>query len=342
MLPAAEDAPFNAYRRQNDPQCLPDTRVYLLQEIYNWADGQDKRHIFWLSGLAGTGKSTVARTVAGRYSKQGCLGASFFFSRGGGDIGHAGKFVTTVALQLANSVPTLHQYICDAITEQSDIASRSLHDQWHHLVLGPLSKLDGYENPPLYVLVVDALDECDDEKNILYLLSEARSLENVHLRIFLTSRPEVPIRSVFSYMPDAEYQDFILHNVAPSAIDHDISIFLEYSLRLIGQEDGQEPGWPDLVTLHRLVEIASGMFIWAATACRFIREGLFADERLQVLLKGDSALATPEEHLNEIYITVLQSSIHSTYSEQEKTRLYSMLRECLGSIVVLFSLQLNL
>src|SRR5436190_294793 len=67
-LPIAKDAPFNAYQRQHDPTCLPDTRVDLLQEIYNWADGQDKPCIFWLSGLAGTGKSTVARTVAAKYS----------------------------------------------------------------------------------------------------------------------------------------------------------------------------------------------------------------------------------------------------------------------------------
>ena len=68
-LPTAKDAPFNAYQRQHDPTCLPDTRVDLLQEIYDWADGQDKRYIFWLNGLAGTGKSTIARTALASTSK---------------------------------------------------------------------------------------------------------------------------------------------------------------------------------------------------------------------------------------------------------------------------------
>jgi hypothetical protein len=49
--------------------------------------------------LAGT---TIARTVAYEYSKQRRLGASFFFSRGGGDVSHAGKFFTSIAVQLAN------------------------------------------------------------------------------------------------------------------------------------------------------------------------------------------------------------------------------------------------
>jgi len=63
-LPSATDAPFNSYNKQNLLTCLPDTRVDLLQQIYSWADGQDKQCIFWLNGLAGTGKSTIARTVS--------------------------------------------------------------------------------------------------------------------------------------------------------------------------------------------------------------------------------------------------------------------------------------
>jgi NACHT domain len=308
--------------------------------MYNWADGHNEQCIFWLNGLAGTGKSTIARTIARRYFELQRLGASFFFSRGGGDVGHAGKFVTSIAIQLASSIPTLHQYICDAITERGDIANQSLRDQWQQLILYPLSKLAGNGYQSSYVLVIDALDECDDDNNIrivLRLLAEARSLERVRLRIFLTSRPEVPIRYGFYQIPDTERQDFILHSISPVIVDRDISIFLEYNLRLIGQEDAQEPDWPGSRVLQRLVEFASGLFIWAATACRFIREGLSADERLQILLEGSSAPATPEEHLNRIYVTVLRNSVQPRYTEQEKHRLYSMLRELLGSIVILFS-----
>jgi hypothetical protein len=97
-LPSAVEAPFNSYQRQHEPTCLHNTRVDVLRHIFDWADGQDKRCIFWLNGLAGTGKSTIARTVARKYSEQERLGASFFFSRGGGDVSHAGKFFTSIAL----------------------------------------------------------------------------------------------------------------------------------------------------------------------------------------------------------------------------------------------------
>src|SRR6266480_687438 len=163
-LPFVEDAPFNSYVKQHEPTCLPDTRVNLLQEIYDWADRQDEHFIFWLSGLAGTGKSTIARTVARRYFEQGRLGASFFFSRGGGDVSYAGKFFTSIAFQLAKKSLPLRRHICEALQEHSDIASQSLQDQWRQLVLYPLSKCDNSSCPSSYIIVIDALDECSDDQ----------------------------------------------------------------------------------------------------------------------------------------------------------------------------------
>jgi hypothetical protein len=76
---------------------------------------------------------------------------------GGGDVSHAGKFFTSIAVQLANNAPPLQRYICEAIRERSDITSKSLRDQWRQLVLGPLSKFSDDSRPSSYVLIVDAL-----------------------------------------------------------------------------------------------------------------------------------------------------------------------------------------
>jgi hypothetical protein len=178
-LPYATEAPFNTYQRQHEPPCLNNTRVDILHEIHTWAEGHDDRCIFWLSGLAGTGKSTIARTIARRYFEEMPLGASFFFSRGGGDVSHAGKFFTSIARQLANTVPLLNQHICDAITDNDDIANQSLQDQWQQLILRPLSKLDSNTPRSSYLIVIDALDECDSDNDIrmiVRLLAEATFL----------------------------------------------------------------------------------------------------------------------------------------------------------------------
>jgi hypothetical protein len=130
--------------------------------------------------MAGTGKSTIAHTVARAYFEQGRLAASFFFSRGGGDVGNASKFVATIAVQIAMHILPVQWHIRDVLTERSIIASLSLTDQWCQLVLGPLSKLDDSDIYQSYVVVIDALDECEGDKyvrTIIQLLAEARSLK---------------------------------------------------------------------------------------------------------------------------------------------------------------------
>jgi hypothetical protein len=342
-LPHAADAPFNSYLKQHEPACLPGTHVSILHEIYSWADGPDERCIFWLSGLPGTGKSTIARTVARSYHDRQRLAASFFFSLNTSDVSNAGKFVTSIAVQLAHNVPASRQHICDAVAEHGDIAQQSLRDQWQHLVCHPLSKL---LEPGPYIVIVDALDECDDDNDvrmIVQLLADTRSLNRVRLRVFLTSRPEVPIRHGFGQMADSDHKDFVLHNISPS-IAHDahddIRVYLEHALSIIAKEFGLNKNWPGPEAIRQLVQRASGLFVWAAIACRFIREGgRSADEKLHILITGSipGDTASPEEQLDRMYITVLQTSIRPIYDAHEKTRYYSMLRLILGSIVVLAS-----
>ena len=174
---------------------------------------------------------------------------------------------------------------------------------------------------------------------ILQLLAEARSLEKVRLRVFLTSRPEIPIRYRFCQIPHTEHQDFVLHNISPSIIDHDIAIFLEYNLSVIRQERSLDADWPGEEIIGYLVQIASELFIWAATACRFVREGKrFTPKRLNTILKGSEHTVTaPEKHLNEIYVTILKDSVSPEYTDEEKEELFYILRQTLGSIAVLFS-----
>ncbi|PMD60663.1 uncharacterized protein K444DRAFT_496797, partial [Hyaloscypha bicolor E] len=108
-----------------------------------------------------------------------------------------------------------------------------LRNQWHQLVLCPLSRLDSISSPSSYVLIVDALDKCDGEGDIriiLQLLTEARMLKTVRLRVFLTSRPEIPIRQGMYRIPQSEHQDFVLQNIPSTIINYDISIFLEHNL----------------------------------------------------------------------------------------------------------------
>ena len=205
----------------------------------------------------------IAHTVARSYFKQGQLAASFFFSRGGGDTSNASKFVTTIAVQLSVHVPPVQPYIYSAVTEHS-ITSESLADQWRHLVLGPLLKLDGSDTYPSYVVVIDALDECEgknDTRIILRLLAEVQLLKKVKLRVLIISRPDVLTRYGIRQIPNNEHRDFILHSIEAAIVDHDIFKFLDYELGSIGKEWSLEAGWPGEQVVSLLVQKASGLFM---------------------------------------------------------------------------------
>ncbi|THZ14720.1 hypothetical protein D6C89_10032 [Aureobasidium pullulans] len=130
--------------------------------------------------MAGTGKSTIARTIARELHDSGHLGASFFFTRGGGDVAHAGKFFTSIAKQLVLSQPpALKAAIYEAVADKPDIIHKGRWDQWTHLIYRPLSSLKPVSTPSLVVLVVDALDECSgasDVEGIISLLAKDSSI----------------------------------------------------------------------------------------------------------------------------------------------------------------------
>lgn len=290
--------------------------------------------------MAGTGKSTIALTVAREYHQHGRLGASFFFSRGGGDLGSASKFVTTIAVQLVRMSPDLKPYICEALREDRHVGHLGLLDQWEVLVLKPLSKLERRLFPLPLVLVIDALDECegeDDVRLILHLLASTHSLHSVRLRIFVTSRPETLITHKIHALPETTHEDFILHNISRSIIEHDISTFFIGKLETIRREFAIAVGWPGEGNIEILVKKAGGLFIYAATVYRFIYEdSRLAQKRLGLILQGDTTSLPPEKKLDEIYTTVLAYSFKGLYEEPENTDVLNLFRHAVGSIVVLF------
>lgn len=103
------------------------------------------------------------------------------------------------------------------------------------------------------MLVIDALNECDGDEHIrmiLLLLAKARILKTARLRVLLTSRPEIPIRYGFYQIPDAQHQNFVLYNVLPTIINHNISLFLKYNLGMIRQDWTLGADWPSEVVLR--------------------------------------------------------------------------------------------
>lgn len=225
--------------------------------------------------MAGTGKSTIARTVAQSFANWDVLGASFFFKRGEGDRGSATRFFTTIATQLISCMPELTPSIRKAIHADPAISEKALKDQFEKLVLYPLSgmKRASPHTTLVLVVVIDALDECEREEDIraiLQLLAQAKDVKPIRLRVFVTSRPELPIRLGFQQMAGAIYQDFLLHEIPKATVEHDISAFLTHELTRIRVDRRLPVDWPGEANIRVLTEMAIPLFIFAATVCRFV------------------------------------------------------------------------
>jgi hypothetical protein len=118
-------------------------------------------------------------------------------------------------VQLAHNLPRLIPGIRAAVQDDPAIAMKGIKEQFEKLLLQPLLSLRLSDHPIKTVLIViDALDECEGEKDIrliIQLLPQLQKPKAVRLRVFLTSRPELPIRLGFKQLANHEHKDFVLH-----------------------------------------------------------------------------------------------------------------------------------
>ncbi|RYP53536.1 hypothetical protein DL768_001491 [Monosporascus sp. mg162] len=344
FLPAVHEAAFDSLAEQHNARCHRDTRTELLCQIRKWADDPHSESIFWLNGMAGTGKSTVSRTVATAFAGDGLLGASFFFKRGEGDRGKATLFFPTIARQLVCKIPTLAPFVREAIDADPDIARKGLKDQFKKLILQPLGRV---HRSMAIMIVIDALDECDgdnDVKAIIPLLAQAKTLRSARLRIFITSRPELPIRLGFKNV-QGKYQDLALHQIPEPIVEHDISAFLEHELARIRDEfnsqalEGLElpPDWPGKHAIRSLAQMAVPLFIFAATVCRFVEDPGWSDpaDQLEKVLQYQTKTHDSElDKLDATYLPVLNQLIIGR-TDPQRRRLLAEFRDVVGPIILL-------
>jgi hypothetical protein len=337
-LPIAQGACYNSRDEEHNARCLPNTRTELLDDITTWAQNKDGKPIFWLTGMAGTGKSTIARTVAQSFASRSQLGASFFFKKGEGERGNASRFFTTIASELVVHEPGVVPGIRKALDQDSKIADKPLKDQFEKLILQPLLDIKQARSQALArVVVIDALDECEQEQDIraiLQLLARTKDIQSVPLRIVVTSRPELHIRVGFREMPNGTYQDLVLHEVPRSTIEHDIRLFLEHELGVTRKERMLSSEWPAKNQILALVELAVPLFIYAATVCRYISsKGSNPTAFLNKVLQYQKATFS---QLDRTYLPVLDQLLSEQEEDEMETWLQAF-REIIGSIVVLES-----
>ena len=308
--------------------CLKGTRRAILNGIELWAINFDEPPVYWLNGRAGTGKSTVARTIAGRLSADGRLGASFFCSRDFEDRRNIRLIFPTLAVQLARNYPAFRSILPWSTPSDPNTAYESICDQMKRLIVQPLK-----ESNISTVIVIDALDECEDEESGLAILTVLGRLvsEIPKVKFFVTGRPEPRFPAAMRLPLLAETMDvFVLHEIEPGQADSDIQIFFKTRFsELVGRRHGFD-NWPTEEQLNRLCERVAGLFGYAAAMIKFIdNDKRCPRSQLNILLELQRTDDHEERVLDSMYTSILQEAFGDGRPEHDDKA-----RSILGVVVL--------
>jgi len=317
---------------------MKNTRVEVLRDIEAWIKDFKGPQIFWLAGMAGTGKSAIAWSICSRVNGdlEIVLGGSFFCSRSTGV--NAQRDVRCVVPTLAQLMARQSVKFAEALAAELTLDPEVLHQQVgvqiEKLLYKPLLSLKDSLVP--IVFVIDGLDECggyltetgtlkDTEAHRIVsdmleaLVTFSESAVKLPVKFFVTSRPETHIRD--THVSDVAFSKVLrLHTVNKEQVTADIRLYVSNrlfatpTLRGLFTEDD----------VHTLVQLCHGLFIVAATTLEHtLGSGIeFARGKFDSLMSAsrDSLSVGAIEPLDRMYALIVEEAAKVGDVETEKLK----------------------
>ena len=340
LLDRMYHTPDAGYQCGNRRGCLRGTRKDVLWEIERWLVGEQERHVFWLSGLAGTGKSTITQTVAETAFADGKLGASFFCSRDFADRSNLQAIFPTIAFQLAYQYTCFRKELLRVLKARPDAGRESLCSQMENLLVGPLKA-----SHISTLIIIDALDECKDEEPASAILSIlSRYVDKIpRVKFFITGRPEPRIRSGFRLKPLRPITEvFRLHDVERSSVDHDITLFFRTQLADIAKTRSDcdlTQDWPSSADIDILCKKAEGLFIYASTVVKSVAlvQRPPAKQLERIISFPQDTAYEGRSGTDLLYAQILEQAAVNMGPDEEDEEIYSNFRAVVGAISLVFN-----
>ena len=265
-LPRSRDAAFRAAINLDNlarRPCTAGTRVDIIEQIMEWVNENANKTppIYWLTGLAGLGKTTIAYTICKLLEDASLPFVSFFCSLQL-DSKNPKLLVTTLCRDLAELYNSYAANLLSALETNAKAADADLGMQMDELLAKPWQATIAQgkdDDMPTPIIVVDALDENERGTQFLKeLLRVIRAGQLVGIKFLVTSRLDPNIVKICkTFPPNAVCK---LHEVDTGDVQKDIEKYLREAL----------PELKDEPELALLAERAGGFFIYATTAVRSI------------------------------------------------------------------------
>ncbi|KAK7030257.1 hypothetical protein VNI00_014274 [Paramarasmius palmivorus] len=315
---AAANAFYDSEQRFPPPNCLPGTRIEMLMALNNWiAKESSNIPVYWIYGPAGVGKSAILQNLSETHG-QCRLAASFFFSRNDSTRDKLDPFVVTIVYQLLKSEPlraALGSLIIDAIRSDPKIFQSSSENQFRKLILEPCCKVDPkeWQNLPNLV-IIDGLDECiliPSQERLIAMIR--RATQECPLIFLIASRPEPRICRAFEHDSFASQVRCLAVGDSYGTM-RDITTY--FHVRFSQLQDTHhalrhmDVSWPGENVIRRLVDRASGQFIFAATVMKYLEsDDELPTERLEAILRirAEDLPKSPYPDLDLLYNQILSA-----------------------------------
>jgi len=296
--------------------CTPGTRVRILGDITKWANdtSSESQSVYWLLGQAGSGKSTIAYTIARRFEFASDaddtigLGGNFFCSRQFEETRFETRIIRTIVYHLA----LRWKVFADALRRSGkfNTVHHNVRAQLESLLIEPWEQacLAEPSKPPRFLVVIDALDEIDGQGGSVFLRDLVDVISKHRLRglkFFATSRPDPDLVAYLRSFEDKQF--YRLEQVPIREAQADITTYLNSNL----------PHFAGHPEVEKLVAQAAGLFIYAATVVKYLEgyEPLEQKMRLDILSSvSDPAISQTSEEtplLDGLYLQVLSDAFRS-------------------------------
>ena len=307
--------------------CLINTRVEILQHITDWLEMPSNlaafrsRNVLWLHGVAGMGKSTISTSIYQHFRDINPHHVVFLHFHRNELNSDPGAVIRTLCYHLARSHDVIRTATIHALQARPGIEDDPIQAQFEAL-LEPLNKVVALQSGKPIVVIMDALDECgnrDTRTQLLKVLREGLAKLPLVFRIFITSRDEFDMHP-FHSLPNV----ISLKLSDAGSNDSDIESYLKHSLDEISRSHNLHD-WPSKNDISKLVELADGLFIWAATAVKFVSGGVPPPLRLNRLLHPFNSQS--HSGLDGLYRLTLEGALE--WTDPTETDFY---RSCLGAI----------
>ena len=294
-----DDTPDDDYLRV-DSLRMPGSCAWIAEThaYQDWSTSSEPQ-MYWLTAKPGTGKSVLSGFVTKHLQETNKKCAFYFFTYGDKLKSSIGHFLRSMAWQTSLMHAEVFELLLKTFKKDPQLAKSNYRTIWRKLFLEGILKL-ALARPQYWV--IDALDECKSDSELVPFLIKAAETKTV--RMFLTSR-----NGFESYgLVTPRGVRIVSETIPQDSTKADIRLYLAaniHSLPAIGpdKDEARES------TMKLILEKSSECFLWVRLVLQQLRRVHIAAEIRQVLEDVPS-------DMDELYMRILDSMSTLPYGKR--------------------------